>query len=97
MRDINIDNKRVIVRVDYNVSIIYGIIMNDTRIIKSLKTLNYVIERASKVVILSHIDRIKTEEDKKYNSLKLVYDYLNKFLNKKVSFYDSNMKNLMKK
>ena len=63
IQDINIDNKNVIIRFDYNVPIENGIILDDTRIIKSLKTLNYVLEKANKVIILSHLGRIKNKED----------------------------------
>ena len=85
--DININNKRVIIRFDYNVPIKDGIILDDTRIVRSLKTLNYVLERANKVIILSHLGRIKTEEDKNDNSLKPVCDYLSKLINKDIAFY----------
>ena len=84
--DLDINNKIVIIRFDYNVPIKDNKIVDDTRIIKSLKTLNYVIERAKKVIILSHLGRIKTEEDKKNNSLKIVCDYLSNLINKKVAF-----------
>ena len=45
IKDINIDNKRVIVRLDLNVPIKDGVILDDTRIKKSLKTLTYIIDR----------------------------------------------------
>ena len=88
INNVDINNKRVIVRLDLNVPIKNNKILDDTRIKKSLKTLNYIIERASKVIILSHLGRIKTDEDKKNNSLKLVCDYLSTLINKKISFYD---------
>ena len=86
IKDIDLSNKKVIIRFDYNVPIKDGVIQDDTRIIKSLKTLNYVLERASKVIILSHLGRIKSEEDKKNNSLKVVCDYLSKLINKDIAF-----------
>lgn len=88
INNIDLNNKRVIIRLDLNVPIKDNKILDDTRIQKSLKTLNYVIDKASKVVILSHLGRIKTEEDKKNNSLKIVCDYLSTLINKKISFYD---------
>ncbi len=88
IQDINIDNKNVIIRFDYNVPIENGIILDDTRIIKSLKTLNYVLEKANKVIILSHLGRIKNKEDLDKNTLKPVCDYLSKLLNKEVTFCD---------
>ena len=86
VKDINIDNKNVIIRFDYNVPIKNGIIVDDTRIIKSLKTLNYCLERANKIIILSHLGRIKNVEDKEFNSLKPICDYLSNLINKKISF-----------
>lgn len=88
IQDINIDNKNVIIRFDYNVPIENEIILDDTRIIKSLKTLNYVLEKANKVIILSHLGRIKNKEDLDKNTLKPVCDYLSKLLNKEVAFCD---------
>jgi len=88
IKEANIDNKKVLLRLDLNVPIKDNKILDDTRIKKSLKTLNYIIERANKVIILSHLGRIKNEEDKKNNSLKIVCDYLSKLINKKISFYD---------
>ncbi|MBR4830487.1 MAG: phosphoglycerate kinase [Bacilli bacterium] len=86
LEDMNIKGKRVIIRCDYNVPIENGIIKDDTRIVKSLKTINYCIENASKVVILSHLGRIKSPEDLKNNSLKVVCDRLSELLNKEVKF-----------
>ena len=97
LEDINIDNKRVIIRCDFNVPIEDGIIKDDTRIIKAIKTINYCIDRASKVIILSHLGRIKTTEDIKNNSLKIVCDRLSELLNKEVTFikYDEDINSLV--
>ena len=86
LKDLNIDNKKVIIRCDLNVPIEDGKITDNTRIVKSLKTINYVLERASKVIILSHLGRIKTEEDKAKNSLRIVASELSKQLNQNVYF-----------
>lgn len=86
IREADLNNKTVIVRFDYNVPIKDGVIMDDTRIIKSLKTLDYLLENSKKVIILSHLGRIKTEEDKKDKSLRPVCDYLSKKINKKIAF-----------
>ena len=86
IKEANIKNKTVIIRFDYNVPVENGKIMDDTRIISSLKTLNYVLKFAKKVVILSHMGRVKGEEDKKKYSLKIVCDYLSKLINKKIAF-----------
>lgn len=97
IHDINIDNKNVIIRFDYNVPISDGKILDDTRIVKSLKTLNYVLKRANKVIILSHLGRIKEKEDVIKNTLKPVCDYLSKLINENIAFCDyKNEKEIIK-
>lgn len=86
LKDLNIDNKKVIIRCDLNVPIEDNKILDNTRIIKSLKTINYVLDRASKVIIMSHLGRIKTEEDKSKNSLRIVSTELSKLLGQEVYF-----------
>ncbi|MBO6195813.1 MAG: phosphoglycerate kinase [Bacilli bacterium] len=96
--DVNINNKIVILRCDYNVPIKDDKILDDTRIRKSVKTINYILERASKLVILSHLGRITTEEDKKEKSLRPVCDFLSKILDKKIAFctYDEDVHTVIK-
>ena len=86
VKDVDIQNKRVIIRCDFNVPIDNNKIVDDTRIVKSLKTIKYALERASKVVLLSHLGRIKTEEDKAKNSLKIVSNRLSELLDIEVKF-----------
>ena len=88
IKDVDIKDKRVILRLDLNVPIKDGKIEDDTRIINSLKTFNYIEKQAKQIIILSHLGRIKTEEDKNNNSLKIVCDYYSKVINKNISFYD---------
>ena len=88
IKDLDINNKKVIIRCDYNVPIEDGKILDDTRIVKSLKTLEYVITRAKQTIILSHLGRIKEEQDKKDKSLKIVCEYLSKLINKEIGFCD---------
>ena len=64
IRDYDLKDKKVIIRVDFNVPIKDGIITDDNRIKESLKTIEYAIENGAKVILLSHLGRIKTEEDK---------------------------------
>lgn len=86
--DAKIDEKKVIVRCDFNVPIEDGIIKDETRIEESIKTLKYVISKADKVIILSHLGRIKTKEDLEKNSLKIVCKRLEELLNISVAFYN---------
>ena len=64
IRDYELNNKKVIIRVDFNVPIKDGIITDDNRIKESLQTIKYAVEKGAKVILLSHLGRIKTEEDK---------------------------------
>ena len=93
IEDFDLNNKRVIIRCDLNVPIEDGVIKDDTRIVKALKTINYAIDHASKVIILSHLGRIKTPEDMKNNSLRMVCDRLSELLNKNITFvtYDEDV------
>lgn len=86
IRDFDFDNKKVIVRCDFNVPIKNKEIVDDTRIVKALKTINYLIEHNAKIILMSHLGRIKTKEDIKENSLYLVKLKLEELLNKKISF-----------
>ena len=84
--DYRVGNKRVIIRCDLNVPIENGEITDDTRIRKSLETIEYLINGRAKVIILSHFGRVKEESDKEKYSLKPVCDRLNKFLYKPAKF-----------
>ena len=55
----DIDNKKVIIRVDFNVPMEDGNIVDDTRIVAALDTIKYCIENNAKVILLSHLGRIK--------------------------------------
>ncbi len=89
IKDYNLENKKVIIRVDFNVPMIDGKIIDDSRIKKSLDTINYAINHNAKVILLSHLGRIKTEDDKKKNSLNIVAKRLSELLNMKVLFSSS--------
>ncbi len=84
----NFDNKKVIVRLDLNVPIKNDEVVDDYRIKSSLATLNYLIDKNAKIIILSHLGRIKTEDDKTKNSLKPVAKKLSELIQKDVTFVD---------
>lgn len=86
IRDFDLKDKKVIIRVDFNVPIKDGIITDDNRIIESLPTINYAIEHGAKVILMSHLGRIKCEEDLKKNSLEIVAKKLSELLHKTVIF-----------
>ena len=83
-----VSNKNIILRLDLNVPIIDGIISDDFRIVSSTKTINYLIEKNAKVIILSHLGKVKEENDLTKNSLKAVAKKLSEILNRKVYFFD---------
>lgn len=67
VEDIDVKNKKVIVRVDYNVPLDEnGNITDNTRIRLSLPTLNYLLERNAKVILMSHLGRPKGAVEEKY-------------------------------
>lgn len=89
IKDINIEGKKVIIRCDFNVPIKDGKIIDDTRIKASLKTINYCLEHNAKVILLSHLGRVKEEADLKKNDLAPVANRLSELLDKKVTFVNS--------
>ncbi|MCR4580936.1 MAG: phosphoglycerate kinase [Bacilli bacterium] len=86
IEDLNLDNKKVILRCDLNVTIKEGKIVDNTKIVKSLKTINYLLDHNCRVLIMSHLGRVKTIEDKLRNSLEPVSLELSKLLGKNVCF-----------
>ena len=88
IRDYDLSGKKVIIRVDFNVPIKDGKITDDNRIKASLETINYAINNNAKVILMSHLGRIKTEEDKIKNTLEPVDLRLSELLDKEIIFVD---------
>ncbi len=86
IRDYDLNNKKVIIRCDFNVPMKDGKITDDNRIKESLQTIKYAIDNNAKVILMSHLGRVKTEEDKKDKSLKAVSDRLSELLKRSVTF-----------
>ena len=86
IKDFDLNNKKVIIRVDFNVPIKDGIIKDDNRIVESLETINYALSNNAKVILLSHLGRIKEESDKSKNNLEIVAKRLSELLHKDVIF-----------
>ncbi|MDQ0361363.1 phosphoglycerate kinase [Breznakia pachnodae] len=86
VKDLDVAGKRVICRVDFNVPRKDGVITNDNRIVQALPTINYLIENNAKVILMSHLGKIKTEEDKAKNNMDVVAKALAEKVNTKVVF-----------
>ncbi|HEY8395745.1 MAG TPA: phosphoglycerate kinase [Bacilli bacterium] len=86
IRDIQLQGKTVLMRVDFNVPMSEGRITDDNRIVQALPTIKYALENGAKLVLFSHLGRIKTEADKANNSLAPVAKRLSELLNHKVTF-----------
>lgn len=89
IRDFDMNNKKVLIRCDFNVPIKDGNIIDDNRIVTSIPTINYALDNGAKVILFSHLGRVKTEEDKVKNSLQVVSNRLSELLNKNVTFVSS--------
>lgn len=85
----NITNKTVLLRCDFNVPVENNLIIDDSKIQKSLKTIKYLLDNNNRVITLSHFGRVKEEVDKKNNSLHKVYLYLKKYLD--IVFIENNL------
>ena len=91
----NLDGKIVLLRLDLNVPLKNGTITDDTRIIKILPTLEFLIKNNSKIIIISHIGRPKGEWNDIF-SMKPVCEYINKKINKQVKLIKKNIFQLKK-
>jgi phosphoglycerate kinase len=92
LRDLDVSNKKVIVRVDFNVPIKNGVITDDNRIVQALPTINYLLERKAKLIIMSHLGKVdhkdpeKTASDKAKNNMAPVALRLGELVDAPVTF-----------
>lgn len=86
VKDVELNGKKVLVRVDFNVPLKDGVITNDNRISAALPTIKYVIDNGGKAILFSHLGRVKTEADKEGKSLAPVAKRLGELLGKEVTF-----------
>lgn len=85
LKDLQLKNKKVLVRVDFNVPLSEnGEVLDDFRIVKSLPTIKYLLKEKAKVLLLSHLGRPSKREEK--YSLRPVAQILEKLLKQKVIF-----------
>lgn len=86
IQDMDVKNKRVLLRCDFNVPVKDNIILDDSKIVAALNTIDYLIKEGAKIIILSHFGKVKKEEDKAKNSLAPIAAHLQKLVNTKVIF-----------
>lgn len=97
IKDFDLEGKKVIIRCDLNVPMDNNQIIDDTRIKASLRTIKYAIRSSAKVILLSHLGKVKEEKDKLTNSLYPVSLRLSEYLGKEVIFSkDTRSDNLTK-
>ena len=83
--DLDVNGKKVIVRVDFNVPIKDGKISDDTRMTAALPTIKYLLDHGAAVILMSHLGRPKTKEDLQF-SLRPVAEHLATLVDAPVKF-----------
>lgn len=86
VEDVELKGKKVLLRADLNVPISDGSITNDNRVVQALPTIKYVLDQGGRVVLFSHLGKVKTEEDKKELTLLPVAESLTEKLGQNVVF-----------
>lgn len=90
IKDINVQDKVIFVRVDFNVPIKGGKVTDTSRIEAALPTLKYLLKEGGKLVLFSHLDRVKTLEDRTEYTLEIVAPVLEELLGQEVMFSKTN-------
>ena len=91
-----LNQKKVLLRLDLNVPLKNGEIKDETRIIKILPTLKFLLEKKAKIIIISHIGRPKGKVNSDL-SMKPVCKYLEKKLNQKIILLTDDIKDITNK
>ena len=87
--DINVKGKRVLCRCDFNVPLKNGGITDENRLVAALPTIKKLIADGGKVILCSHLGKVKTEEDKQTKTLAPVAKRLTELLGQEVKFVPS--------
>jgi len=91
----NLENKRVLLRLDLNVPIKDQVIQDETRILKILPVINFLIEKKAKIIIISHVGRPKGKVQKEL-SLNPICENLKSKLNKDIKLISKNIYEIKK-
>ncbi len=87
IKDVNLTGKTVLLRADFNVPLNASLeITDDNRIKAELDTIKYILDQKAKLVVFSHLGKVKTDEDKKTKSLQPVANRLSELLGQDVKF-----------
>ena len=86
IRDFDLSGKKVLIRVDFNVPMKDSVITDNNRIVESLPTIKYALDNNAKVILLSHLGRVKEESDLVKNNLEPVSRELSRLLEREVTF-----------
>ena len=87
--DINVKGLRVLCRCDFNVPLKNGEITDENRLVAALPTIKTLIADGGKVILCSHLGKVKTEEDKQTKTLAPVAKRLTELLGQEVKFVPS--------
>ena len=91
----NLNQKKILLRLDLNVPFKDGLMSDETRINKIIPILDFLIKKKSNIIIISHIGRPKGKVNKTY-SLKPICENLEKKIKKKIKFLDNDIFTLKK-
>ena len=89
IKDLELKGKKVLMRVDFNVPMKDGVITDDNRIVQALPTINYALEQGAKVILFSHLGRVKEEKDLAKNNIAPVALKLATMVNANVKFVNA--------
>ncbi|MCI7240236.1 MAG: phosphoglycerate kinase, partial [Aerococcus suis] len=76
VEDIQIKDQTVLMRADFNVPLKDGEITDDNRIVQALPTIKYILSEGGKLVLFSHLGKVKEEADKEKLTLRPVAERL---------------------
>ena len=92
IKDIDVSNKTILLRVDYNVQDDNGVLLDDLRLRESVPTIQYLIDKSAKIIICSHRGRPRGEYNNAASNIP-VAEHLSKLLNQPVQFAEKALSN----